>query len=234
MTPDLHDLAAAYALDALDPDERAAYEQHYATCPTCRDEVAAHREVATHLATDRVAPPSGVRDRVLARIVETPQLTPAAPTHGRSPVGRTATPAGRVMRPALAIAAAIVIGLVGFQLGRAADPTPDDDLVALLARPDVVVNALEGSVDGSVSVVWSAGSGELAVVAHDLDDPGDGLRYQMWLLDGSGAVPSVLFGPGRSTVTGELAGTPVGWGVTIEPEGGSEQPTSDIVFVTSL
>ena len=30
-----HELTAAYALDALDPEERRAYEAHLATCPQC-------------------------------------------------------------------------------------------------------------------------------------------------------------------------------------------------------
>ena len=36
---DLHDLTAGYALDALDPDERARYEEHLASCERCRDEL---------------------------------------------------------------------------------------------------------------------------------------------------------------------------------------------------
>jgi anti-sigma factor RsiW len=36
---DIHQLAAAYALDALDDRERAEFEAHYPTCPVCRPEV---------------------------------------------------------------------------------------------------------------------------------------------------------------------------------------------------
>ena len=36
----LHDLTAAYALDALDPDEARAYEEHLAHCERCRSELA--------------------------------------------------------------------------------------------------------------------------------------------------------------------------------------------------
>ena len=36
---DIHHLGAAYALDALDERERAAYEAHYATCEICRTDV---------------------------------------------------------------------------------------------------------------------------------------------------------------------------------------------------
>ena len=33
----LHDYTAAYALDALDGDEVARYEEHLATCEQCRE-----------------------------------------------------------------------------------------------------------------------------------------------------------------------------------------------------
>ena len=39
MTGDLHHLAGAYTLDALDDDERRAFEEHYPTCDICRAEV---------------------------------------------------------------------------------------------------------------------------------------------------------------------------------------------------
>ena len=43
---DLHDLTAGYALDALDPDERARYEEHLASCERCRDELQGFWQVA--------------------------------------------------------------------------------------------------------------------------------------------------------------------------------------------
>ena len=50
MTHDeIEELLGAYALDALDADERQEVEDHLATCPRCRAEVAAHREVTALL-----------------------------------------------------------------------------------------------------------------------------------------------------------------------------------------
>ena len=39
MNADLHHLAAAYALDALDDIERHEFERHYPTCDICSGEV---------------------------------------------------------------------------------------------------------------------------------------------------------------------------------------------------
>ena len=46
----LHELAAGYALDALDDDEHAAFEQHLAECEQCATDVLAFRETAALLA----------------------------------------------------------------------------------------------------------------------------------------------------------------------------------------
>ena len=46
---DIHQLAAAYALDAVDERERAEFEAHYPTCPVCRPEVAGFRETLSQV-----------------------------------------------------------------------------------------------------------------------------------------------------------------------------------------
>ncbi len=239
MTAELHELAAAYALDALDPDERAAFEAHYPHCHLCSVDVVEFRDISARLSLDDVAPPADLRARVLAAIDETPQLS-----SGSTPSGDEASVthlADRRRRPsntvlgALAVAAALIVAVVGFQIGRST-PADDDQLAGLLARSDVVVNTLAGDVPGTISVAWSRSAGELAVVAADLGHPGDGFVYELWLLDDTGAVASVLFvpGDGAQTVIGDLPGEPSGWGVTIEPEGGSATPTSDVIFIAEV
>jgi len=53
---DPHDLTAAYALDALDPEEAAAYERHLSQCEECREQLAELNETAAALAFGAVAP----------------------------------------------------------------------------------------------------------------------------------------------------------------------------------
>jgi len=59
MTEDLHHLAAAYALNALDEIERGEFEAHYPTCSICSAEVADYRETAALLAEATATPPPG-------------------------------------------------------------------------------------------------------------------------------------------------------------------------------
>lgn len=62
------DSAASYVLDALDAEDRAAFETHLESCPACRADVQAYREVAgaiAHAAPPRF-PPATLRERVLS------------------------------------------------------------------------------------------------------------------------------------------------------------------------
>jgi anti-sigma-K factor RskA len=69
MTHDeIAELLGAYALDAVDADERELIEDHLRECPRCRDEVAQHREVAAHLAYAGADAPDGLWGRVAASL----------------------------------------------------------------------------------------------------------------------------------------------------------------------
>lgn len=65
---DLHDLTAAYALDALDPAEAQAYEEHLGQCEECRAQLAELNETAAALAfaTPAPPPPPRLRESILA------------------------------------------------------------------------------------------------------------------------------------------------------------------------
>jgi anti-sigma factor RsiW len=64
---DVHDLTAAYALDALDPDEAEAYERHLGQCEECRAQLAELNETAGALAFGAIAPvpPPRLRSAIL-------------------------------------------------------------------------------------------------------------------------------------------------------------------------
>ncbi|MGZ4441003.1 MAG: zf-HC2 domain-containing protein, partial [Gaiellaceae bacterium] len=45
-----HELSAAYALDALEPEDARAFEEHLAHCERCQEEIASFSETARALA----------------------------------------------------------------------------------------------------------------------------------------------------------------------------------------
>lgn len=77
MSPDLHHLSGAYSVDALETDERTAFEQHLAVCPACRAEVTELTEAAHAVgALSDTTPPSSLRADVLAAIGQVRPLPP--------------------------------------------------------------------------------------------------------------------------------------------------------------
>jgi anti-sigma factor RsiW len=73
-TADIHALAGAYALDAVDDLERAAFDRHLRSCESCALEVAELTETVAWLTHSVAEPaPAGLRAAVLAEVARTPQ-----------------------------------------------------------------------------------------------------------------------------------------------------------------
>jgi len=105
---DLAPNAAAYALGALDPVERAEFEAHLATCDECRAAVDAYRRVTAGLAlaTEPVAPPPALRAKVLANATA---VSSAAPVQVPRVARRTPT----TYWPGLLAAASLLLVAIG-------------------------------------------------------------------------------------------------------------------------
>ena len=85
----MHDLTAAYALDALDAVETREYEDHLATCDQCRSELAMLGIASGSLAfaVESPAPPAELRSRILeAARAERPNVVPLRPRSSSRPV----------------------------------------------------------------------------------------------------------------------------------------------------
>jgi anti-sigma factor RsiW len=159
MTHDeITELLGAYALDAVDPDERVAIDDHLVTCARCRAEVEEHREVATLLAHTGGAAPEGVWNRIAESLDATPpdlRLT-SAPAHISASLPSRARP-----RLALALAAAAVVAaLVGIQV-RLQDQR-NDQVHAAIADPLRV--AFDAAVDDPASRVFELVSPDEKIV----------------------------------------------------------------------
>jgi len=237
---EIHQLAAAYALDAVDDDERAAFEAHYPTCDECRVEVREFREVLADVGhAQTVAPPADVKSNVMAEIARTRQLSPVLPT---SVVDLAERRRRRTRVAATFLAAAAVVVVLTVSVGALVGPGADDDgfggeVAGVLSQPDVTVAALEG-VDGStVSLTWSEQAGEVAVVADGLADPGEGMAYELWLIDDRGPQPMGLLDRAADRQVRRvlpLDGAPAAWAVTVEPATGSAAPTGEILYTAEV
>jgi anti-sigma-K factor RskA len=232
MTSDIHALSGAYAVDALDDVERAEFEKHLATCASCQAEVDGLRETAGMLADlTTVAPPPALRDAVLADIHTVRPLAP-----------RTRAEAPRRRRWLVAVAAAAAVAVLG--AGAAVwqpwhrESAPTATLVdRVIDAPDA--QRVDGNVagGGSVSVYRSVSLDRAVVVTHRLPAAPTGRTYELWLQDAHGAMhPAGLLGGGhdvRVALRGD-AGTARGAGLTVEPAGGSPQPTTTPVALVAF
>lgn len=249
---DVHALSGAYALDALEPAEAAAFEQHLESCATCREEVRSLREAAGALALDvEEAPPASLRSSVLAGISQVRPLPPvdrSEPEKAAAPVDEVAAARSRRTRmrsPWLVGAAAALALLAGaavvrsVQLGSQLDSVSAQaaEVTAVLTAPDATTTSASVTTGGRAAVVSSASLGKSVLVTDGMAPAPAGRTYQIWYLSESGAPASAGFVPdGGSTAVvleGDLAGAS-GVGVTVEPVGGSPAPTTTPVLAVAV
>ena len=203
---EIHELAAPYALDALDPEERWTYERHLDNCDPCREEVTALREIASNLAygAEGPAPPADLRARILSAAREEPRSAAVLPMRQR-----------RWMFPATAAAAAAA-ACVAVGLGLWANSLRDGTAQRVVA------------MDGGGSLVVS---GEQATLVACVDPPPAGKTYEAWVIKGGRPQPAGLFAGGCHQLPLD---EPVEDGntvaVTLEDEGGAAVPEGKIVM----
>lgn len=234
---EIHALSGAYAVDALDPAEKAEFEAHLAACATCQDEVASLREATAVLAeTTAVAPPPALRDRLLAEVRTVRPLPPETRPEGIAPV----SPLQPRRRWRMLAAAAAVLAVVGggtvvwqqvSDSGRSVETSAVDRVLQAGDAKRVTVT-LPGNV--RATLVRSVAEGKAVLVTRNMPAAPAGKVYELWFQTTGGAmVPAgTMKEAGSRTVLLEGdAASATGAGITVEPEGGSETPSSEPIVL---
>ena len=215
------------------------------------------------LAVDPVAPSAELKASIMARLASTPQLPRGAsqvstlqPTYRpEAPAAADATadaPAVTKARarwfswPVAALTAvAAAVGLIvgggvvantlvnnGFHLAQA------NQFAAINASKDFEQAVVQVAGGGTATLVWSLELTSSALIVDGFTSLPSDRVYELWYIGESGARPAGTFSVSESGATwrvldGDMvAGDMVG--VTVEPRGGSEQPTTDpIVAIES-
>ena len=227
MSTDLHTLSGAFAIDALTAEEAEQFRTHLEGCAACREEVRELREAAARMGeVEAVAPPAALKARVLAAADRTAQQPPkVVRLEEREDSGR------RRWAPRLAAAAAAAVVVVGGAIGIGQIAGDDGTtLQAGVVRVFEAEDARTAEVDtsqGVVRVATSPGRGEMAVDTSGLRPLDEQHVYQVWsIADGTPSSVVVLPDPDRgASMEMPAAGTQVA--ITVEPAGGSEQPTTE-------
>ncbi|MBO1337949.1 anti-sigma factor domain-containing protein [Streptomyces sp. VRA16 Mangrove soil] len=245
---DLHTLTGAYAVHALPDDERIAFEHHLVDCLTCAQETAELTATAGRLGLAvSVVPPPGMRPQVLRRITVVRQEAPRESTLDR--VSRTgAARRGVLSGWALAVCVAAVAALGGTaawqheqvtqarQQARQAEKR-SSQIAAVLAAPDARTSTAKLAGGATGTVVVSASQDKAVLVVSGMNRPPHGEVYQMWFDDGGTMRAAGLLDAGRRDQAVLLSGNvdgASGMGITVEPTGGSDHPTSAPVALMSF
>lgn len=226
---DLLELATPYALHAMSADEQSDIERRLASAPAATaaaftDEVRTVRETMAALSTGTaLEPPAQLRDGLLAAVA----ADPVRDLHARRRSG------SRWRTAALAAAAAVVIGLGALVAGLALRPADQQTTAEqVFAAPDV--QTVSGPVPGggTATVVFSKERNAGVLVMNDVAPPQPGTVYQMWLVGDDGAhsagtMDATAVSPSTTAVLTDL-GDSEALAFTVEPPGGSAEPTSPV------
>ena len=198
---DPHDLTAAYALDALDPDEAEAYERHLSQCEECREQLAELNETAAALAFGATAPAPSTRLRASILDAAAAERTNVEPLLRRRWVSRG-------LAVAAAAAACIVVGLaVSLSKSSHTETVTASVVVGPNRTATLYVSGLSAAPSGRTYEAWVI--------------PKGGSPRPAGLFPGGGSTTLQLSGtvPRKAVVA-----------VTVERAGGVNAPTHTPIF----
>jgi anti-sigma-K factor RskA len=237
---DVDDVIGAYAIDALPDAEAREVRAHLRGCLRHAAKAQELRLTAARLAAtaEPLPPPAALRSRILAAVADSPQAAATAPVSidtARDQTGR-AYPS-RAWAVA-AVAAAAFAGLFAWNvvlLNRGGE----DSVERLASRARIVATLDAQGVQGGGVVLYFPGEKKALVVGDGMQrlDP-KASTYQLWEIDGDqpksiGLMEADVEGHGVAVVPFE-GGQAHTLAITIEPPGGSIQPTSNPIFVAKV
>jgi anti-sigma-K factor RskA len=228
----------AYALGALDADEAAALEAHLQTCDSCPAELAAYRAISDTLLTavPPQRPSAALRQRLQARLPGA-QKAPR-PWQPSWSFGQLALTTAIVLLVALNIFSLIQISSLQRQQAEFARQIQTGQAAfAMLAYPDTKSFPISGS-NIAGTLLLDKEHNAAVLIAWNLPPIAENRTYQIWLIDSSGGRTSAgLFRPetgqpltSQSIFSTQAISSFTGLGVTVEPAGGSSQPTGSRIF----
>lgn len=251
---DLRDLIGSFALNALEPEERALVEVHIENCSQCREEADAFREIAAAMGTSVETPPAGVWDRIASQLG--PERDPFAPRAQapalRAPVPSPATekrpprPVRRRRRLAAVAAAAILIAGSALGVGVAQWTRPGSETGPGTGQVSAVQSALTAPGHRIITLASASGRvlGQLVVlpsglgflVRSSLPPLRPDETYQLWAMVQGQPISLGLLGqrPQQAGFTVAGAAHPSAFAVTVEPSGGVAVPDRPPVATGTL
>lgn len=234
MSNDAHVLDAlpAYALGSLEADETRHVEEHLLNCLICRNELADFQAVVEQLsfASPAATPSPNLKDRLMQRVR-------TARSEQQVPVQFAKRPWLERLLPAWGLASLCLIAvLAGFnvllwqRLNQLEVNTSPGGMRAVPLSASTVGSAATGFV------LISADGDSGALVVDGLPPLGDAQQYQLWLIRDGEKVSGAVFSTDERSYGGTRIRAPGSLleysavDITVEPKGGSSQPTGTQVL----
>lgn len=232
MTPDREQLLA-YALGQLSPGEAAPVQARIDGDPALLAEVQADQEALLALVEtldlSAVQVPPGAQERLLERLraEEAARPAPAASPHRPQPLRAAAVPRAAA-RPAALWTAVALVAALGVALWLR---PPADELARYAAVPGAERRVVAGPSGSGAPLGTLVRLPDGRVYVRLAQSPAEGRTYQLWQIQGGAPVSLGVFAQGMLT-----AALPPGASVavSVEPPGGSPQPTTTPLFVQRL
>jgi anti-sigma-K factor RskA len=230
---ELDELLGAFALDAVEPEEAERLEDYLRENPRARAEVEEYRETAAFLASAGAEAPLGLWDRIAEQIEQPPEGQPAPLLDFRRRGGPRPVRRRRAQRAwSWVAAAAAVVAVAGLsvevvrQQNRLDDLTLAQDALEVSLDPTAQHIDLSSTADGSLAMRLAVrADGETWIVGESLEtQPGD-REYQLWVLDSGTPVSVGVLGRSPEVSKFQFDVTGRQYALSVEPEGGSPQPT---------
>jgi len=255
----IEELLPFYVLEALTDEERALVEEYLAEHPEARQQIEEMAQAASALphAVAPVQPPRRAKEALMARIAADERARSSAQSQPSRRVMRFENFFRTFSLVTAAIAILWVIAL-NVQVARLRNEISalNDRLAAQSESLEQIITNLPQTNPSNVITVSLKGTevqpqaqgqliadlqGQSAVlIIAGLPQLEVGQTYQVWLINGGAPVSVGLLtvdenGQGVFIVSSEeTIGSFNALGISIEPEGGSPQPTGDIVVLSEL
>ena len=134
-----------------------------------------------------------------------------------------------VLAAAASVAAAVALGITQLSAQHQLDHARDTAIARVVTAPDAHVDTARTSAGGNVTVVTSAALREAVVSTSGMASLPSGRVYQVWVMSPSGARSAGLMHGSSLLASSVRPGDRIG--ITVEPAGGTAQPTTTPVAV---
>jgi anti-sigma-K factor RskA len=236
----VHDLLPGYAIGSLDADELKRVEEHLSSCWICRNELSAFQTIADELAfaAPLAAPPVDAKEKLMQRVQSAHPKEQEPPTQAAP-----ARPPARWERllPVWGLASLfLILGLAASSFLLWQRVNNREFAMAPGGMRAVALSATDAAPGATGFVLISADGDDGALVVDGLPPLGEEQEYQLWLILDGERTSGAVFSTDERSYAGMRIRAPRSLldysavGITIEPTGGSPNPTGAQVLKGTL